>query len=70
MGSGRYSSQGSKYHRIAYITKDTYQISWVVDRYYSGSRLRFPTLYTRITDEKGAIRFAKKHGLKLNDKTT
>jgi hypothetical protein len=37
-----------------------YEISWVVDYYYRGSRLRYPRGFSRETDKKGAERFCKK----------
>jgi hypothetical protein len=39
---------------------DTFRISWSWDRYYTGSRLRYPQSMQRITDRAGAERFAKK----------
>lgn len=57
---GRYSANPSKQHRIANLGHDNYQISWICDRYYQGSRLRFPTVYRRFTDRAGAERFANK----------
>lgn len=39
---------------------DGYRISWTVDRYLSGSRLRWPTCNSRDTDFNGACRFAKR----------
>ena len=60
---GRYSVQYSKGHRCHKFGVDDFRISWVVDRYYTGSRLRFPTTYSRDTDEAGAKRFCKKHGI-------
>jgi hypothetical protein len=56
----RHSSSGSSYHAIQRIGPDHYRLSWTVDRYVRGSRLRFPTTSTRDTDLAGAIRFAKK----------
>jgi hypothetical protein len=61
---GRYTSTGSTDHhcqRLGY----GFRISWVVDRYYAGSRLRFPTRYSRDTDAAGAQRFCKKWGIKF-----
>lgn len=40
-----------------------YRLSWTKDTYYPNSRLRFPKIYVRDTDLKGAIRFAKKWGI-------
>jgi hypothetical protein len=55
-------TSGSKGHRIARTGHDEYSISWTIDRKYKGSRLRFPRGYSRLTNEKGARAFAKKHG--------
>lgn len=45
-----------------------YRLSWTIDRYYAGSRLRFPTTMRRDTDEKGARRFAKKWDIQFPEK--
>lgn len=58
----RFNSSGSTSHSVSKIGDDHYRLSWTVDRYIKGSRLRFPTKYNRDTDELGAIRFAKKWG--------
>lgn len=42
---------------------DWYRLHWTYDRYYSGSRLRFPQGRSRDTDLAGAQRFAKKWDL-------
>ncbi len=42
-----------------------WRISWTIDRYYQHSMLRFPTGFHRNTDEHGARRFCKKHGLEF-----
>lgn len=60
---GRYSSNESYSQSIQRLCHDCYRLSWTVDRYYAGSRLRFPTAYTRDTDHAGAVRFAKKWDL-------
>jgi hypothetical protein len=60
---GRYSPSKSSNHHVRRFSWDHYRLSWTVDRYFAGSRLRHPTVYTRDTDEAGARRFAKKHGL-------
>ena len=49
-------------HGIARLGGDTYRIFWTWDRYYKGSRLRFPQLLQRVTDRNGAERFSKKWG--------
>ena len=56
----RFRSSGSNGHRIVKLCFDTWRISWLVDRYYSRSRLRHPCRYRRETDERGARRFAKR----------
>lgn len=59
----RHGSARSYGHRIRCIDPGTFRLSWTVDRYYPGSRLRFPTGYSRDTDRAGAIRFAKRWGI-------
>ena len=56
----RYSSSSSTGHHACWLGEDEYEISWVVDFYYSGSRLRFPRRFRRDTNEAGAKRFCKK----------
>jgi len=55
----------SSYNHHCHLTSWGYwRMSWTVDRYYSGSRLRFPRVATRDTaDEKAARRFCKKHNI-------
>jgi len=61
MGSGgRYKAQHSYNHDCSYIAGGSWEIRWTVDRYYAGSRLRFPTTYRRIADESGAKRFCQR----------
>lgn len=60
---GRFNSSGSVDHHVQRLGDNFYRISWVVDRYYTGSRLRFPTRYSRDTDTAGAKRFIKKWGI-------
>lgn len=48
-------------HRIRMIGPDHYRLSWTVDHTYPSSRLRFPRVHTRDTDEAGAKRFSKRH---------
>lgn len=38
----RHSAQTSYGHRIVRERDDEYVISWIIDRYYPGSRLRHP----------------------------
>ena len=57
----RYNNNGGYGHFCKhYKTFDYYRIGWVFDRYYSGSRLRYPQTIARDTDKKGALRFCKK----------
>lgn len=60
----RHRSSGSTGHSIENLHHpDDWRLSWVVDFYYPGTRLRFPRRFYRDTDEAGARRFAKKHGI-------
>jgi hypothetical protein len=61
----RYSSSGSTQHAIQRFGSDDFRLSWVVDFHYSGSRLRFPRRFTRDTDRAGALRFAKRWGVRM-----
>ena len=60
---GRHTPSSAYDHVIKRVSADHYRISWVVDRHYASSRLRHPTAVWRDTDESGALRFCKKHGL-------
>lgn len=62
---GRYSPSTSYGHRVSLIDTNCYRLSWVVDRYYEGSRLRHPTTTTRDTDLAGAKRFAAKWNIAI-----
>jgi len=62
---GRFSKSTSYGHRIRIICGDIYRLSWTVDRYYSGSRLRHPRISERDTDKAGADRFAKKWNINI-----
>ena len=64
----RYNSNGSYNHECKKYTDGMYLISWTYDRYYSGSRLRFPQSRSRWTDEKGAKRFCKKWNINFEGK--
>jgi len=58
---GRFSPGHSYGHHCRVIQPDdTFEISWVVDFYYQGSRLRYPRTFRRITDTRGARRFCKR----------
>lgn len=61
----RYRPQTSRDHLIQRYSSEHYRLSWTVDRYIKGSRLRYPTRYTRDTDERGAKRFAKRWELEV-----
>jgi len=63
----RYRRQSSYGHDYEKMGHDWYRIHWTVDRYVKGSRLRFPTRYSRDTDETGARRFCKKWGLEFEE---
>lgn len=68
MGTGgRYREQHAYGQWCEYIRGWGYRLHWTVDRYYSDSRLRFPTNYTRDTNEAGVRRFCKKWDLPLPD---
>lgn len=58
----RHRSAGSYGHAVQRIGHDFYRLHWTVDRYYTGSRLRFPRGCSRDTDLAGAKRFAKRWG--------
>lgn len=60
---GRYSVERSYRHKCRKVGPGEYDISWVVDFYYSGSRMRYPRMFGRITDTAGAVRFCKKHNI-------
>jgi hypothetical protein len=59
---GRFSSSGSRGHRCR-RDGDGFVISWTVDFYYASSRLCHPRSFRRYTDERGARRFCKRHGI-------
>ena len=61
----RYSSSGSTGHGIQRFGPDEFRISWVVDFYYRGSRLRWPRQFTRDTDRAGALRFSRRWGVPM-----
>lgn len=49
----RYSANPSYNHRITRIGSDDFMIYWTCDRYYDGSRRRFPCFGNRLTDRGG-----------------
>lgn len=61
----RHRPSGSYGHRIVKERDDEYVISWHYDRYYTGTRGRFPQRRSRDTDLAGARRFAKRWGLEV-----
>lgn len=62
---GRFGGSNSYGFSCRKYGEDWYRLSWVVDSYYSNSRLRHPKRFTRDTDLAGAKRFCKKHDLKI-----
>ena len=67
---GRLTGNNSGNFRIREVEPGWYRISWTVDRFYAGSRLRHPVSYSRETDKAGAERFCKKHKIKMPDVAT
>jgi hypothetical protein len=63
----RHRAASSYGHLILHLGAGSFRISWTVDRYYAGSRLRYPRGFERVTDLAGARRFARKHGLPAPD---
>jgi hypothetical protein len=60
-GDGSYRAGMSSYgHHVRKIAEDHYRLSWKIDFKNSGSRLRFPRVYTRDTGKEGAMRFARR----------
>lgn len=54
-------------HRATELPDGGYSISWVVDYYYAGSRLRYPRTYHRMTDAVGAAKFCARWDIDLCD---
>lgn len=63
---GRHRSGGSYSHRCK-PDGDEFLISWTVDYYYKGDRLRYPRGSKRWTDRAGALRFCKRWGLQFTE---
>jgi hypothetical protein len=65
----RHNNPSSRGHRVKFVPDwgGYYFLSWTVDRYYPGSRLRHPSSHTRETDRKGAERFAKKWKIEIEN---
>jgi len=59
----RYSRQTSRNHGCQKLGDDTFIISWIIDYYYSGDRLRYPRGFSKITNSSKATKFCKKHGI-------
>ena len=55
-------------HVIQRIGSDHYRLYWTVDFKYPSSRLRFPRVFSRDTDESGARKYANKWGAKFPEK--
>jgi len=67
----RYKSSGAYSFHIQKIGPGDFILSWTVDHYYNGSRLRYPRTFSRYADPSGAKRFCEKHGLEIpNEKNT
>ena len=46
---------------------ETWRMVWVVDHYYSDSRLRYPRTYSRETEDfKAVARFCRKHKIDVS----
>ena len=57
----RHRSASSYGHHVKRLLGgEDYRISWTVDFYYEGSRLRFPRTFSRDTDKAGAERFCRR----------
>lgn len=50
-------------HRITKVSDDEYSISWTYDT--KSARLRYPRQVSRITDRKGAEKFARHWGIEM-----
>jgi len=61
----RFGKQESYNHKCKHIDNDVYRISWVIDAYKKGDRLRYPHVYEKYTNTAGAERFCKKHNCKI-----
>lgn len=53
-------ASGSYGHSATRIGSDLWRISWCVEFKHRGSRLRHPRTFERVTDNRGAARFAKR----------
>lgn len=64
--SGRHRVQKAYGHAVRLLAfGSVYRASWTVDRYYAGSRQRFPTVVQRDMEEDGALRFARRHNVPI-----
>jgi hypothetical protein len=61
----------SYHHTVKYHPEfgGYWRVCWTVDHHYPSSMLRFPRRHSRDTDEAGARRFAKKHGIAFPEPT-
>jgi hypothetical protein len=64
---GRYSKGGSYNQNYERTGGDWYRLYWTVDYYYADSRLRYPRVFTRDTDEAGVRRFCKRWGITFDE---
>ena len=61
----RHSGTKGYGHKIYCLGHGAYRLTWQWDKYYSGSRLRFPQGLHRDTDRAGGEQFAKKWGCSM-----
>jgi hypothetical protein len=60
---GRFSKSHAHGFSLKRMGPDHWRMFWTVDFYYPTSRLRHPRGFSRDTNDAGALRFAKMHGL-------
>lgn len=58
---------GGSGHRILRLGGGDYEIAWSYEVKFTGSRLLFHRTMRRVTDRKGAERFAKRWGVRIPD---
>lgn len=66
----RHRSSSSTGHRCIRTPYGDFEISWTVDFYYPGSRLRYPRRFRRLTNERGARRFCTRWRIALPEAVT
>lgn len=59
----RHRASGSYDHAVSSLGGGDYRLRWTVDRYYVGSRQRYPRSCHRDTDMAGAVKFILRHGV-------